>query len=320
MIGKGKKGSLSSPLADSMTPARFTIALMFILVAVLLAVGCVGNERINKTLIQHPLESNQTTIIPVSCKQYDNETYWIKINPIEDTPQGKDIFLTGTTNLPERTSLQARIILWDYIYSHCRACFDPTIHALITVKKGEQCINKLSWQIDTTNIPSMKSCTSSRGVNTWDRCYYKRYGIQVIFPGNVSVQDTIIFNLTENTEPQVVQSENTLKTTPDSASFQIQAMSDVKQGEVQTIYGIVNNPGPGTLFSIRTSGNKETCYEACSGEIIGGLIHFNSGRNPNPKSFEFKFNTLDFEPGSYLVDMKIINSNKTARTFFTITN
>jgi hypothetical protein len=71
-----------------MTPLRTTLALVLVLVAVLLAAGCVGNPGIiSKTPEKISLQTG-------------NGTFWIKIDHISSRNMGDRFSITGDTNLP----------------------------------------------------------------------------------------------------------------------------------------------------------------------------------------------------------------------------
>ena len=85
------------------------------------------------------------------------------------------------------------------------------------------------------------------------------------------------------------------------------------------MYGVIDNPWPGTEFSIRNAQDNAVCYGNCPGELSAGLIHLNTKYNQSNNRFLMRFDTSAFEPGAYLIDMQVINTNKTVRGWFNVT-
>jgi hypothetical protein len=92
-----------------MTPLRHALAMLLLVICVLLAAGCISqpaaenpntNASDNTTAPLHM--TTQATIPPIqnSRESGNDETYWIKIDPIGDHVVGDKVLVTGITNLP----------------------------------------------------------------------------------------------------------------------------------------------------------------------------------------------------------------------------
>jgi hypothetical protein len=71
-----------------MTPSRVTLALLLVVVCVLLAAGCAGEE---------------------SCLPHSNTIPWIQINPIGNHSVSDKFIISGTTNLDVGTELSVSV-------------------------------------------------------------------------------------------------------------------------------------------------------------------------------------------------------------------
>ena len=154
-----------------MAPSRVTLALVLVMMAVLLAAGCAGQQ---------------------SCPPQTNKTPWIVINPISDHIAGDKLVIDGTTNLAPGTGL--RIMVYELerecppMWQHCSETFSKSGN--ITVKAGTCSINTWSF------------ATNLSGYTT--RCYGYCPGIFVdvrtryLYAGNETrfAQNETSFNVT----------------------------------------------------------------------------------------------------------------------------
>jgi hypothetical protein len=96
-----------------MTPLRTTLALMLMIVAMLLAIGCVGENKAPNDMVgqisdphtEIPTITSTVTVTPTPCRSLNTTGNWICISPIGDHAIGEKFWVNGTTNLPVREIL-----------------------------------------------------------------------------------------------------------------------------------------------------------------------------------------------------------------------
>jgi hypothetical protein len=281
------------------------------MVAVLLAVGCTGqahteNPASNATVAVTSAPTVVTTarVMPIetACPLPANRSYWIKINPIDKIERGDKIHINGTTNIPAGKLMELEIYE-SSMHSHCKCCFDDYLSSMVKVQKGERCINTFSLYFDSTNTPSQE------------------YLITATYPENISVTNSLVFNLLVNTTPLIFQNGAILKNNSTHASFALLPIDDIRRGNIQTVQGIRKGTEYAIEYSIREARYGSDCTPIspwCQGEKIFGIIHpvtFGS----DSSRFAIRFDTVDFEPGQYVIDLDFTCSDATTKGWFNVT-
>lgn len=311
MIGKRKPGSVFSLFDNSMTPARFTIALMFLLFVVLLSTGCVGQPPMEKPATNSTVAvsgipttgtTNLTTPVETACPLLSNGSFWIKIDPVGTIKKGDRFRINGTTHIASGKTLE--LMIAESSYHSARTCnFDDYLRSVVKVWKGDGCINSLSLYFDSTNFQS------------------KEYFISATYPENTSVTNYQIFNLSKNTTPLVFPNDSTIKNNSTNVSFALLPISDVKSGDIQIVQGVRKGIQYDIIYSIREAGYTQDCVPIspwCQGVKIYGIISpLTSG--PDSSQFAIRFDTTDLEPGQYVIDLDFTCSGAVTKGWFNVT-
>jgi hypothetical protein len=294
-----------------MTPSRVTFALVLVMTVVLLAAGCVsspegnrsaGNATVNPIPVS-PEPSPVTSVFPSSpCEYTDNATYWIKINPIETLRKGDKTRIRGTTNIPSGRTLDLGI--YDSsMHPHSRCGFDDTLVSAITVREGEECVNTFSFYFDSMNFRSQE------------------FLLTATYPENASVTNNLIFNLLKNSTPLVFPDYRLPVNDSVNVSFGLLPISDVRRGDIQTVQGIRKGIPYAIIYSIHEAGTGSECSPLSpwcpGGKIFGTIYPVMSG--PDSSRFTIRFDTTDFKPGQYVVDMDFTCSDASAKGWFNVT-
>jgi hypothetical protein len=148
--------------ASRRRPVSPAVALVIVMVAVLLAAGCLNQTTgINQTSPTATILRNTPVIIPLTdttiatvCPMPDNGSYWIIINPINDVKRGITPFgINGTTNLPADSSgnLSLKIVTYPTKLDPRRQSGEHSVEdygsvctAIPDIKMGDGCINTFS--------------------------------------------------------------------------------------------------------------------------------------------------------------------------------
>lgn len=294
-----------------MTPARVTIALLFMLIAVLLAAGCAGQPptekpATNSTVSVSGISTTGTTILttPVetACPLPSNGSFWIKIDPVGTIKKGDRIRINGTTNIASGKTLELMIAESSY-HPALKCGFDDYLRSVVKVRKGDGCVNTFSLYFDSTNFQS------------------KEYFIDATYPENTSVTKYLIFNLLKNTTPLVFPNDSSIKNDSTNVSFALLPISDVKRGDIQTVQGIRKGTQYDIIYSIREAGYSPDCVPIspfCQGVKINGIISpLTFG--PDSSQFAIRFDTTDLERGQYVIDLDFTCSGATTKGWFNVT-
>jgi hypothetical protein len=143
-------------------PQWIAVALVLVMVAMLLAAGCLNQTTgINQTsppatiLRTTPVITPLTdTTIAMVCPTPADGSYWILINPITDIKRGITPFvINGTTNLPADPSgnISLKIVTYPVKLDprhqwgeHAVEDYGSVFTAIMDIRKGYGCINTFS--------------------------------------------------------------------------------------------------------------------------------------------------------------------------------
>ncbi|OPY37109.1 MAG: hypothetical protein A4E35_01573 [Methanoregula sp. PtaU1.Bin051] len=139
-----------------MAPVRSVFALLFLIVCVLLAAGCISQPS-----AEHPLNTTSTAItnalastttmpiteVPTECPVPANGTYWIMIDPIGNVTLGNPVSIEGTTNIPVGYIL--KVFIFPHSSPHSKWIFKG-INGDVTIMRGINCSNVFSSHFDTS--------------------------------------------------------------------------------------------------------------------------------------------------------------------------
>jgi hypothetical protein len=148
---------------NPMTPSRVTLALVFVMVAVLLAAGCVGQagDGKNQTMItspalqESPIYPIVTPTVATSCIPEKNTTPWIRVNPISNHHVGDVFTISGTTNIDPGSVIS--IAIFQSSFNRCPKiapeCYNYTsIQSSVKVIEGNCGINNWSFPVNLSGI------------------------------------------------------------------------------------------------------------------------------------------------------------------------
>ena len=142
--------------------ASVAVALCIVMVAVLLAVGCMSQsveknssenlyQNITATVPETSPTQMPTTFIavPTVCLVPLNGSYWLKIDPMKNVKRGDPIYVNGTTNIPVGKKLLVTIHEdnWAGPFS-----FYPIIQVWTKIIPTSNCINRFSQRFNSTDF------------------------------------------------------------------------------------------------------------------------------------------------------------------------
>lgn len=135
-------------------PLSVESSFFIILVSMLIVTGCV-----DQTMIKDQTGNLTTTLTgatipvittPTTCPELANGSYWITINPISNVSAGTPVFINGTTNIPEKDSLNIDIAR--YQFRALPHYVPPNVSGVVIIKKNENCSNIFSYNLNTTDL------------------------------------------------------------------------------------------------------------------------------------------------------------------------
>jgi hypothetical protein len=92
-----------------MTSHRVTLALVLVMVVVMLAAGCAGQQASGNLTANSTVNDNSSVLVTQTvqtrCPPQENTTHWIRINPIRHYYIGDVFEINGTTNIGINDSL-----------------------------------------------------------------------------------------------------------------------------------------------------------------------------------------------------------------------
>jgi hypothetical protein len=295
-----------------MTPlriTRITLALVMVLVAVLLAAGCIGDHTMNpgvrNTAVTNPPESPVIATEPVAsvttiCPPLTNGSYWIRIDPVGQVRKGDAFRISGTTNIPAGKTLVLEVYDAAF-YPHCKCCFDDLLIADVRILKGDNCGNTFSYSFDSINYAPQE------------------YLVTAAYDGNRPVAaPALLFTLLENTTPLVSPDGGSQETGSINTSFALLPLHDVNQGDIQTLSGIRKGTSYAIEYFIREARSESACSPYCKDEKIRGIVHpVMSG--PDATRFAIRVDTGNLDPGQYVADLELTCSDASAKGGFNVT-
>jgi len=285
--------------------------MTFLVAAVLLAAGCAGQPAtippVNSTTVTVSPTPIVVTTAPVTtlrtaCPPPANGSYWIAINPVDEVRKGDEIHFSGTTNFPAGETLEFAVYESSF-HPHCKCCFDETYVSDVKIRKGDECGNVFSLWFDSSNFRSQE------------------YIVTATYSENESVTSSLIFTLQENTTPLSFTDIDTGDRDLPGSSFAILPVSDVRNGNIQTILGVRNGTDHAIIYSVREVGLGSYCSPLspwCRGGKIYGVM-YPAMFGPDSTRFVIRFDTGDLEPGQYVVDLDLTCTDATERGWFNIT-
>jgi hypothetical protein len=132
-----------------MTPLRTTLALMLLMVAVMLAVGCAGNvsegtsDEITGTKVPIPASTQ--------CMVTNNTSYWIAIDPIGDKFIGDKFIVIARTNIPVGEEIIVEVATTSMHCTKAR-CYFVDENSTVKVVQDNNCFNKTIAYVNASNF------------------------------------------------------------------------------------------------------------------------------------------------------------------------
>jgi hypothetical protein len=140
-----------------MASLQTMVVLMLIIVAMLLAAGCVGQAENGKIAgnitLPVPITSSIPTPIQIEPSQVPQEGYWINIDPISDKYTGEVFTITSTTNL----SVGTEVLVQVYSGKHFNGPKMQTWEfygatGSVKVIQGNRGINTISFVVNSSTL------------------------------------------------------------------------------------------------------------------------------------------------------------------------
>jgi len=122
-----------------MTSFRVPLALVLVMVAMLLAAGCIA-ETSRGTGLENT-SARATTPAQTQCTAINNTSYWITIDPIGDKFIGDKFSVIARTNIPVGEEILAEIATTS---THCTKakCYFVDENSIVKVVEDIDCFNK----------------------------------------------------------------------------------------------------------------------------------------------------------------------------------
>jgi hypothetical protein len=256
------------------------------------------NTSTNMTLPLRSIVPASTVITTISSLNpiSQNGSYWIRINPVNDTTRGDQLVVTGSTSLPADIPLTVELYYW--FPSPTKCSWNTYYSAPIRIESGSDPINTFSSQIDTTgDFPDEAIIT-------------------VLSSENRSISDDVFLTISNNATPLMLPDDAAMMNISKEISVGFLPLHDVKRGDVQSIYvfgntsNLISTHSHTMLFSVYNIPEKR--------EIISGASDSIDSRQ-NLTWFISRFNTSDFETGQYMVNISFVCSDQTTSGLFNVT-
>jgi hypothetical protein len=290
-----------------MSLIRIYIVICIVLGCILVCGGCLStnstppqtNSYQNISLVNVSTLPVTTAIIQKVCNQSFNTTPWIQISPIGAIRKGDKIRINGTTNILPGKTLELEMYSSSK-HSQTKCGFGDYLSTIVKIQKGDECNNTFSLYFDSTNFQPDEDL------------------IIATYPENTSVTNGVIFDIQENSTPIIFPNESKITNYSTNSSFALLPLNDVSRGDIQTVLGIRKGTPYAITYSIRDAKYGADCLPYCQGEIIRGTINpITFGQDSS--QFAIRFDTSDFEPGQYVVDLDFTCSDATAKGWFNVT-
>jgi hypothetical protein len=137
-----------------MTSLRTVFIAILIIVAMLLAAGCMGQAETGKsdTNVTSPVSTTPpiSTTTEIEPPQISQEGYWIKIDPISDKYTDEIFTITSTTNLSAGEEILVQVYSSTFFPGGQRNFYGAT--ATVKVSKGTGGINTISFVVDSSTL------------------------------------------------------------------------------------------------------------------------------------------------------------------------